>query len=166
VLASPSVRGTFFRKIPNVELSLAKMVLLDADGERIQTTWRQQVEYLHDDEPFVLMVPVGPVDAIVITQNCDAVREECICLCRIEKYLAAIGQGGAPSSDEKWQSLITRKSRENPKVFYLPADPEIDFPERMGVDFRVVGQSELSQISQCEIPGFFGLPAITAISTD
>jgi hypothetical protein len=26
--------------------------------------------------------------------------------------------------------------------------------------------TELSQISQCEIPGFFGLPAITAISTD
>ena len=26
--------------------------------------------------------------------------------------------------------------------------------------------TELSQISQCEIPGFFGLLAITAISTD
>jgi hypothetical protein len=46
----------------------------------------------------------------------------------------------APTTTKKWVSLITGKGRIVHRLFYLPPDESIGFPDRMAADFRVVFQ--------------------------
>lgn len=137
----PITQGDIFRNIPRVDFSLESMAVAEGDEEDLElhhTTWRDALEGAAPTKPISVLLPIKPVTAIVITQNCDAARGEYLCLCEISEYLSATGQETAPRNPDKWQSFILRASRTNHRFFYLPEDPQRGFAARSAVDFRVI----------------------------
>jgi hypothetical protein len=140
---APIQQGDLFRCIPRVELSLSKIPIVDGLDTR-QATWQEILQHpslaegAEGSRPIPAVFAVKPVLAIAITQNCDAVRARDICLCEVDTFLTVAGQREAPKNPDKWQSLIIRTAKANPKIFYLPAAPEFGIHDRMAADFRIV----------------------------
>jgi hypothetical protein len=136
----PISQGDIFRNVPRVDFSLETMAVVEEDEEKIElhhTSWRDALEDATPTKPIPVVMTIKPVTAIVITQNCDAVRGEYLCLCEIGEYLSTTGQK-EPRNADKWQSLILKFSRSNSRYFYLPEDAQRGFTERNIVDFRVI----------------------------
>lgn len=140
---SPIQQGDLFRCVPRVEMSLAQIPVIDGLQTR-QTSWRELVksssvgQFPENAQPVAAVLAIKPVLAIAITQNCDAARARDLCLCQVDKFLTVVGQKEAPQNSKKWQSLIIRMMRTNPKFFYLPEDSVFGINERMAADFRVI----------------------------
>ena len=132
-LNEPIRQGDIFRNIPRVDLSFATMAVVDGDGQR-ELQWK---DALSDSSPVVAILPVKPVTAIVITQDCDTVRGEYICLAEVEDFLTSTGQN-APTTPKKWQSLIKRHTKSSIRWFYLPVATEYGITGKMAADFRIV----------------------------
>jgi hypothetical protein len=79
-------------------------------------------------------LPLDAVSAIVITQDCDAMREVEISLCEIKPFEEL--EPDAVQSLKARVSAITKNARKNYKWFYLPPDAKMGFDRMMGVDFR------------------------------
>ena len=135
-------QGDIFRYIPKVEISMNKLVAIkqidqSTNQKPIETTWRKEIE---DSQSVVYgLLPIKPVDAIVVTQDCDASRGMDISLCEIRKFSDVFHQT-LPADDKyaKWIDVITKKSQVNQKWYYLPICKEIGFSCRMGVDFMSI----------------------------
>jgi len=125
-------QGDIFVNIPRIDMKLSEMVEYGVDGN--QTTSWEKLVASSSMSPVTAILSVVPVTAIVITQDCDASREDYISLCVVDDYLKLVNQDGAPSSAKKWASLIV-KSRFNPKVFYLPEDAQVGFDTPKGASF-------------------------------
>ena len=80
--AAPIQQGDIFRSIPRIDAQLAELPVLDEDGS-YTTDWRVLAEA---DNPTTAIVAMRPVYAIVITQDCDAVRIDDIALCEIQRF--------------------------------------------------------------------------------
>jgi hypothetical protein len=86
------------------------------------------------------------VTAIVITQDCDAVRAPEIALCEVAPFRQVELRSKETTAPKKWMSTITQHARINQKWFYLPPDAGIGFGDKMAADFRMVlrvGQDDL-----------------------
>lgn len=136
----PICQGDIFKNIPRVDLSFSSMPVVESgDDEEAfrEIDWRDIVNGSDQLEPVTALLPIKPVMAIVITQNCDAARGEYISLCEIGEYLSVTGQG-QPKDDKGWQSLIMKLSRSNNRFFYLPEDSAKGLKRRYAADFRVI----------------------------
>lgn len=137
-IQEPLRQGDIFRNVPRVDFSLSSLAVFnDYDGPR-RLTWRDILTETDPSGAATALLPIKPVDAIVVTQDCDAARGEYISLCQINNYLVATGQNQSPKDAKAWQSLIMRMARTNPRLFYLPSDPKVGLSDRMAADFRVV----------------------------
>ena len=135
----PVRQGDIFRNIPRVDFSLSSLAIIDdKDDEPKEMEWRDALRS-SPGAPISAVLAVKPVTAIVITQNCDAVRGQTLSLCQIEDYLVATNKTTSPPRTPKaWQSLLMSMSRQNPRFFYLPTDAGFGLDSRLAVDFRVV----------------------------
>jgi len=119
----PIRQGDIFSALPRVEVSLGSITVVEDEGSR-ETSW-PDLDGL--TTPIVAAFPLKPVPAIVITQDCDAVRAVDISLCEIKLFRAVEGKAR--------QRIIIQHSRQNFKWFYLPPDPMVGFEDKMAVDF-------------------------------
>lgn len=134
----PIKQGDIFRGIPRVDFSLSAIAVVDDEEGQRRTTWRDLLDENGEHAAVAAVVPMKSVDAIVITQDCDAMRGEYLCLCQIDEFLAARKVKTAPKNAKAWKNDIVRHSKTNQRWFYLPADPSFGFPQRMAADFRVI----------------------------
>ncbi len=132
-LTAPLRQGDIFVGIPRIELSLERILLVDAVGER-EVKWQ---ELAGRTVQCNIIVPVRSVAAIVATQDCDAIRSRDITLCEIREFRDVERKSHDTKKPEKWKNLITQQARLNQKWFYLPPDEKVGFTEKMGVDFLV-----------------------------
>ena len=86
----------------------------------------------------IAVASIRPVYAVVITQDCDAVRSPDISLCEIRKFYEVDKDMKDATSPKRWVKMITKHARINQKWFYLPPHVDIGFTDRMAVDFRTV----------------------------
>ena len=93
----PIEQGDIFTNIPRVDLSFAAMAVLDGEEQR-ELSWKDAVA--DSSSPVVAVLPVKPVTGIVITQDCDTVRGEYICLAEVADFVTVIGKT-APTSPRK-----------------------------------------------------------------
>ena len=132
-------QGDIFRCIPRVELSMNKLMAakqVDGSVNTIETTWRTEVE---DKQSIVYgLLPIKPVYAIVVTQDCDASRSMDISLCEIRIFSELFKTPPSEEQHSKWIKVITKESQLNQKWYYLPACSDIGFNCRMGVDFMSI----------------------------
>ena len=135
--SDPIQQGDIFKGIPRIDINLASLSLLE-EGEQLETTWQDILADEALPQRVTAVLPVKPVLAIVITQNCDAIRSSVLSLCEIGDYLMEGEKATPPKNPKGWQSKIVKGMIEQPKFFYLPAEPPVGIADRKAVDFRSV----------------------------
>ncbi len=81
-IQDPLRQGDIFRNIPRVDFSLSSLAVFDDDNGPRRLTWRDILAETEPSGAVTALLPIKPVDAIVITQDCDAARGEYIHLCQ------------------------------------------------------------------------------------
>jgi hypothetical protein len=136
IASEPVRQGDIFRNIPRVDLDLSALGVISASGPPRQMSWRDVISTVAP--PVTAVVAIRPVIAIVITQDCDAVRSPEIALCEVGVFREVERFARATASPKSWASVITQHARINQKWYYLPPDMGIGFVDKMAVDFRTV----------------------------
>ena len=129
----PIRQGDIFVGLPRVEVSLERIPLVDEDGS-YDASWE---EVASAGNQVRAILPVRPVSAIVITQDCDTIHSQDISLCEIREFRAVEGKARQTKDAKGWVSILTQHARVNLKWFYLPPDPRLGFDDKMAVDFTV-----------------------------
>ena len=130
---APIRQGDIFIGLPRIDLSLEQILLADEEGERI-ARWE---ELANQNNPVNIIVPVRPVASIVATQDCDASHSRDITLCEIREFRDVERKSKDTTAAKKWKNLLTQHARINQKWFYLPPSDQLEFSDKMAVDFLV-----------------------------
>lgn len=130
----PIRQGDIFQRIPRIDLDLSQLPVV-INGKTYADDWLNSSS---NNDLIQAVVGVRSVTAIVITQDCDAVRIDDIALCEIASFKEVEGLAKDANKPKAYMSLITKQSRLNLKWFYLPPDSKIGFKEKMAVDFQTV----------------------------
>jgi len=131
---APIRQGDIFREVPRVELPPLREIPL-VRGEAIErSSWREIADSKAGRVSCI--AAIRSVVAIVLTQDCDAVRAAEICLCEIGPFAQVERMAKSASTPKAIVSIVTKHARVNQKWFYLPIDPLFGFNERMAVDFQ------------------------------
>jgi hypothetical protein len=131
---SPIRQGDIFQTVPRIDVNLSKLPVFSGD-EPLSDDW---LRVSSSSNPVLALVAMRPVQAIVITQDCDTVRVDDIALCEIERFNVVEPLGKGAKYPAKTMSMITKHARLNLKWFYLPPDPGLGFSDKMAVDFHSV----------------------------
>src|SRR5690606_25885377 len=105
---APIGQGDIFRGVPRVEISLNSLSVLEEDEQLEMKAWKDILLSADPQQPLTVtaVLPIKPVLAIVITQNCDAARGHSLSLCEIDSYLSEREKAQPPANAKKWQSKI------------------------------------------------------------
>ena len=137
---APILQGDIFTSLPRVDMSMKGMSVLDADLLTYDKTWADVVDSQTSPRQMIrAILPLYPVDAIVITQSCDAARADNVSLCEIDPWYKAF-KDSQTWSTKTWVKNLTRQDTESLRWFYLPPGGVPGFRERMAVGFRTVIQ--------------------------
>ena len=142
----PIRQGDLFKCIPLCVPNLRELPVVSGN-EYITQTWSDICERGLQNE-LTAIVAIRPISAIVITQDCDAVRSPYVSLCEIRLFSDVYPNARTTTKPKAWQKIITQHARINLKWFYLPADSQIGFEDRMGADFRSVVRVPLEDLQQ------------------
>lgn len=133
-------QGDIFCGLPRVDVSLAKVFVVEADEAVYQMDWAQATkEHESSSKPVRAVLPLHAVNAIVISQNCDAARADNISLCEIISFSQAL-KDSIKWSPKTWAKMLTREGTDTLRLFYLPPSDLPGFSEKMAVEFRTVIQ--------------------------
>ena len=132
-VSDPIRQGDIFVGIPRVDFSLEEIPVLVGDQPKL-FSWE---ELANKGEPVAALIVAKPVDAIVISQDCDNIRSPDINLCEIRDFRDVERKSKDTSSVKSWCKIVTQHARINQKWFYLPPDEKIGFTVKMGADFMV-----------------------------
>lgn len=132
--SAPIRQGDIFIGLPRVDMSLARIPVIDENDQQTEMTWK---DIVREGKPVAAVVGIRPVTAIVATQDCDTMRAPDITLCEIRPFQDVERKSKDTRTPKSWVSIITQHARINQKWFYLPADEKLGFNSKMGVDFMV-----------------------------
>ncbi len=131
--SDPLSQGDIFVNVPRIDFSMNEILVADEEGE-LESSWGAT---LSSDKPLNAIVPITPITAIVITPDCDALRNPNITLCEIRSFREVEKKCSQTQSPKKWVDIITQQARINQKWYYLPPDASIGFEDKMAADFLV-----------------------------
>ncbi|MGA2619516.1 MAG: hypothetical protein ABSF26_18050 [Thermoguttaceae bacterium] len=129
----PIRQGDIFVGLPRVEVSLDRIPLVDEEGAH-ESPW---AEVASAGNQVRAILPVRPVSAIVISQDCDTVHSQDISLCEIRAFRMVEGKAKQTRDTKGWVGILTQHARANLKWFYLPPSARLGFEDKMAVDFTV-----------------------------
>ncbi|MBA3765610.1 MAG: hypothetical protein H0W99_01225 [Acidobacteria bacterium] len=130
--SSPISQGDIFIGVPILSLPVDRIPTID-DQDNVQIlSWE---DFASAGETVIGIVAVRPTIAIVGTQECDALRAPSITLFEVRPFRDVERKSKDTNKSSKWVPIITQHARVNQKWFYLPADEQLGFLEKMGVDF-------------------------------
>lgn len=124
-------QGDIFTSLPRFDYSLEDLLILGEHDDEA-TSWERIAQ--GRTTPVTLAVAARPVDAIVITQDCDTIRAPQVTLCEIRPIAQVVGTLGTKAS--QFVANVKKQNRQNLKWFYLPPDERL-FADKMAVDFQV-----------------------------
>ena len=130
---APIRQGDIFTGIPRVEVPLTKMTVVGENSDE-EADW---LELVRAKSPVTAILPVRPVNAIVLTQDCDAARGTDITLCEIRDFRDVERKAKDTKNAKGWVSILTQHARLNLKWFYLPPDDRLGITEKCAADFTV-----------------------------
>ncbi|MBL4702415.1 MAG: hypothetical protein JKX85_14290 [Phycisphaeraceae bacterium] len=132
--SQPIRQGDIFLNLPRIDISLDCMITVEDDS----STFVPWEEIATPGMTTEIIAGVKSVAAIVITQDCDNLRNDDISLCEICKFEdvhTAIKE--MTDRPAKWVNVLTEHARKNLNWFYLPPDKQVGFSEKKAVDFQV-----------------------------
>jgi hypothetical protein len=132
----PIRQGDIFKCVPRLTLRLDEFQVLEDFGVR-PAKWLEEVERgIPRDARAV--VGFRAVNAIVITQDCDAFRSPSLALCEIDRFQEVETSSKDTTKPTAWMGKLTRQARINQKWYYLPPCDDLGFDGKMAVDFRKI----------------------------
>lgn len=152
----PIQQGDIFKDLPIPFISIEKETLIyerdsaKADKKSIKRAFQSSSCSLINAS-FTLQRGYG----IVITQNCDAIRDPRISFCFIDKLfeIYPTEERSRPKNTKSWASFLSGQVHNNPGIFYLPPSTlyrmiDIGFNERMAVDFSQIFNLDREELEQ------------------
>lgn len=130
---APVRQGDIFIGLPRIDLSLEQVLLVDEQGERV-AKWE---ELANQSSPVNIIVSARSVASIVATQDCDAYHSRDITLCEIREFRDVERKSKDTKAAKSWKNILTQHARINQKWFYLPPSDQLEFSDKMAVDFLV-----------------------------
>lgn len=130
----PIRQGDIFRGIPRVDMSLQYVSIIDEMGLTKEVNWDSIADQSNE---MTVIVSVRPVAGIVITQDCDAIRNAEITLCELRPLNQVYPNSNKASKTSSMVKILTQHARHNSKWFYLPQDQHIGLSVRSAVDFSI-----------------------------
>jgi hypothetical protein len=128
---APIRQGDIFYPLPETRFDLDELSTSLGNNQYGLRTWE---DVLPEQE---VVITFGKVWAIVGSQDCDTARSPTITLFVILPIEEV--NRNVPTGIPGWVSLISERSQERSKWFYLPQDNRIGFDQRMAVHFpRVI----------------------------
>jgi len=124
----PIRQGDIFAGLPRVDVSLRTLAIIDDQNRTAEASWADMAAA---GKEITAVLPVRPVTAIVITQDCDTIRSRDISLCEIQSFRDVEGKAEQAKRPSSWMSIITQHARINQKWFYLPPDPRMEFSDKL-----------------------------------
>lgn len=134
-IVSPIRQGDIFWGLPKFEVSLSEMVFCDPESS--QPIIKKWTDFKNEIKPLNFIVSAQPVKAIVITQDCDAIRSRDITLCEIRRFVEVNKQAKDAKTAKHWIKMIVQQARQNLKWFYLPPSEVFDLEDKLAVDFMI-----------------------------
>lgn len=131
---SPIRQGDIFRSIPRIDLDLSKLPVISGEVSLLDDWLKVSAA----GNLVTALVAMRPVQAIVITRDCDTVRVDDIALCEIDRFEVIERSARNAKYPKGTMSLITKHARLNLKWYYLPHDSSVGFMDKMAVDFHSV----------------------------
>ncbi len=133
-MPDPIRQGDIFVALPRPDVSLDMVAFAAPSGDMMEASWE---ELAVQGKPIEATVSLTPVAAIVITQDCDAVRSPHVSLCEIQEFRQVERKAKDTTAPNSWRKIITQQARLNQKWFYLPPSDELGWNSKMAVDFRL-----------------------------
>jgi hypothetical protein len=150
----PIRQGDIIRRVPRVDLSLQRMIVLsrnNGDIEHVELSWNDAIvddtvveisTEVESERLIRAILPVSSIDAIVISQDCDAVRDEELSLCEIGRLPSVWATAKNANSPAWYAKMLTKQGTDLLKCFYLPEELPtsqiIGYSEKMAVDFSSI----------------------------
>jgi len=133
-LDDPIEQGDIFVSLPRPDVPLDEVAFLAPSGP-MRASWEKLALR---GLPVKATIQLTPVSAIVISQDCDALRGPHVSLCEIQNFrLVERKAADTPDKPKKWQSMLTQQAHINQKWFYLPPNPDLGWDDKMAADFRM-----------------------------
>ena len=88
----PIRQGDIFAGLPRVDVSLRTLAIIDDQNRTAEASWADMAAA---GKEITAVLPVRPVTAIVITQDCDTIRSRDISLCEIQSFRDVEGKATA-----------------------------------------------------------------------
>ena len=154
----PIRQGDIFRSVPRVDISLTQLVAISKESP-VQTAWKDALKddslceppSEHNPSPLIrAILPIASVDAIILSQDCDAARDEELSLCEIG-LLPSVWSQAKQAKGAKWYAeMLTRQGSEQLKIFYLPEEIAenriVGFDSKMAADFSSIFQLRRAEL--------------------
>lgn len=135
-------QGDIFLGLPFFEMDSSEIYRMKESSERVYKPIRtnlEDIDFKEESEVTNMLINAKIRPSIVITQNCDLDRADgYISYCAIRKYADFDKTQLKTPLSGKQLNTIVRQSDEQRKYFYLPQEDN-DFPDRMAVDFSLIG---------------------------
>jgi len=154
----PIRQGDVFVNLPRCDISLAQLFVLKPSAtdsfQAHRQSWQQALNESGSGVGAInASVSIVPVNAIVVSQDCDVARSESISFCEIVQLTDVLEEAKKFTEPKHWASFVKRHS-DNPKWLYLPAWRENGLKERSAIDFCSVFQLsaiDASSIIDCRV---------------
>lgn len=117
-------QGDIFHNLPFVRFDLEDLNVISKEESVEQKSWREITE-----ERTPIIAELEKNFAIVITQDCDCLRNTYISLDIIRPLERNI------TSAKVWMKTIIKINQKEPSKMYLPPDSNFNIPQRMIIDF-------------------------------
>ena len=120
-------QGDIFWMLPFSYFNLDELFILSDDSTFEEISWQNLTK-----EDIQVLASIEKVYAIVLSQDCDCLREEYISLIVVSEW-----QKGYTSS-KKWMEEIIKLNKYSPSKMYLSLDNNFNINKRMHIDFSQI----------------------------
>ena len=120
-------QGDIFWRLPFSYFNLDVLFVYTDDSTSEEISWQNL-----NKENIQVLASIEKVYAIVLSQDCDCLREEYISLIVVSEWLKEY------TKSKKWMEEIIKLNRVSPSKMYLPPDNNFNINKRMHIDFSQI----------------------------
>lgn len=144
-------QGDIFLNLPFVLIKDSKISTFENDPSKGVDKDLGEHTY-KDDIDTTILVNMKVLPGIIISQNCDILRNKCLSFCAIrllEEVDGTYKHDYSQKSDMNIKKIdyFTKKYKFQEKYFYLPSDDSV-LPKKMAVDFSTIFQIKTEVVKQ------------------
>ncbi|KKK42306.1 hypothetical protein LCGC14_0543410 [marine sediment metagenome] len=120
-------QGDIFTELPFSYFDLDALFVYTDDSTFGEISWKDLTK-----EDIQILADIEKVYAIILSQDCDCLREEYISLIVVSEWKKDY------KKSNKWREEIIKLNRSRPSKMYLPPDSNFNINKKMHIDFSQI----------------------------